>query len=78
MAALGHGFEHAPPAHPQQIRNAGRQLDVHLFQQRLQPVLTPRPVFGELLLAARERAPQPLFRVGHIAQHQFLRHQSMH
>ena len=75
--AFGHRFEHAPPAHAQQIRNEGRQFEVHLFQQRLQPVLTSRPVLGELLLAVRERALQPLLRVGHKAEHQFLRYQSM-
>jgi len=49
-----------------------------LFQKRLQLVLHPPSQPRQLKLAARHRAPQSLFGIGHEAQDQFLGHQPFH
>ena len=70
-------LQHAPRTDAQQIRHKTRQLDVRLFQQTLQLVPKAHLVAGQLVLAPRHRSPEPLFRIRHEAQNQFLRHQPL-
>jgi hypothetical protein len=76
--SVGQGLQHAPGAGPQQIGNEAGQLDVGLFQQRLQAVLQLYPVAPQLVLGAHERAPQTLLGIRHEAQGQLPSHQPPH
>ena len=58
----------------QQIRNQAGQLNVGLFQQRLQMVLQPRPNARQLVLSPRHRPPQTLLGIGHKTQGQLPGH----
>jgi len=70
--------EHAPAADPQQIADTARQLDPTIFPQGLQLALQTHPITPQLLLAARQRAPQALLLVRHETQDQFPRHMPAH
>src|SRR5664280_3492495 len=50
---------------------------MRLFQQTLQLVPKAHFVAGQLVLAPRHCSPEPLFRIWHEAQYQFLRHQPL-
>jgi hypothetical protein len=51
---------------------------VHLFEQRLQPVLQLHAAAGQLMFAAHHRAPQPLLDIGHETERQLLGDQPFH
>src|SRR6266571_4397388 len=62
----------------QQIRDQAGQLNVGLFQKRLQLILQPHSVARQLVLSPRHRPPQTLLGIGHKAQSQFPGHQPFH
>jgi hypothetical protein len=76
--AFGDRTEHAPGTRPEEIGHQTRELDVHLFEQRLEPILKLHPVTRQLILAARHRPPQSLLGIGHETQGQFAGHQPPH
>jgi hypothetical protein len=65
--AIRDGAQHAAGAGSDQIRDETRQIDVHLLEQALQPVLQLHPIASRLIFAARDGAPQPLRHVRHEA-----------
>lgn len=76
--ALSDRLEHAAGARSEQIGHQTRELDVHLFEERLEPILELHPVTGQLILAACHRAPQPPRRIGHETQREFAGDQASH
>jgi hypothetical protein len=54
---LGDRLQHPPRARPQQIGHQTRELDVHFLEQRFEPILQLHAATGQLILAARHRAP---------------------
>src|SRR6266403_979857 len=71
-------LQHPPGTEAQQIGDETGQLDMGLFQKRLQLVLQPHPIAPQLVLLARYLPPQTLLGIGHKAQSQFPGHQPLH
>jgi hypothetical protein len=71
---VGYCLQHAPRTGAQQIRDEAGQLNVGLFQQRLQLVLQPHVIARQLVFSPRHHPPQTLLGIGHKAQGQLLCH----